>query len=114
MGRHHQINPAEDFVERILNKFKNDGRIKGFLRNHQSDRLDAEGIDFLIFMKNGWALPLQVKSGNARDHREEKLREHLHKHPLVLYLICVPTYLLESNLERAEKITEKELENILF
>jgi hypothetical protein len=94
--RHHDNhgnyrNPAEDIVERVLGKLRTEDRISGFIRNRPNDRLDIEGIDFLIFLKNGLALPLQVKT-LSREGNDRKADWHRQKHPLVKFLIFVPIY----------------------
>lgn len=104
---------SEDIVQRVLEKLEKEKLIAGFLRNRPSDRLDSEGIDFLIFLNNGKALPLQVKTFNRKYSKEDKMREHLRKHPLVRNLICVPTYLAQSDEERMLREVEKELRKIL-
>jgi len=107
-------NPAEDVVETILERLKAQGNIIGFLRNRASDRLDEEGIDFLIFLLSGFALPLQVKTCNSNDKREydNKLQEHKRKHPLVRFLICVRTNLLANESERLYAIVERDIKNM--
>ncbi|MDO8430095.1 MAG: hypothetical protein Q7S73_01895 [bacterium] len=108
-------NPAEDVVGKVLNKLKEEGLIAGFLQNRQSDRLDEEGIDFLIFLPSGFALPLQVKTCNSNDKRQYdgKLQEHKRKHPLVKFLICVRTNLLANESERLYSIVEKDLRSTM-
>ncbi len=108
-----QPNLAEDVIEEVLRKLKRESVIAGFLRNRSSDRLDSEGIDFLIFLLSGFALPLQVKTANGRYPKEEKLREHLRKHPCVKFLICVQTNLFHSERDRLYKIVEQELKSML-
>lgn len=108
-------NPAEDAVETVLQRLKEKGEILGFLRNRSSDRLDEEGIDFLIFLPRGFAMPLQVKTCNSNDKREYdyKLREHKRKHPLVEFLICVRTNLLTNESERLYAIVERDLKSMM-
>ena len=110
-----QENPAEDTVKTVLERLKESGSIIGFLRNRSSDRLDEEGIDFLIFLPNGFALPLQVKTCNNNDKREYnyKLQEHKRKHPLVKFLICVRTNLLVNEPELLYTCIERDLKSML-
>lgn len=108
-------NPAEDAVETALQRLQEKGEILGFLKNRSSDRLDEEGIDFLIFLPSGFAIPLQVKTCNSNDKREYdyKLKEHARKHPLVKFLICVRTNLLINEPERLYAIVERDLKSIM-
>ncbi|GEM_PF-1472546 len=106
-------NAAEDTVEEVLKKLKSESVISGFLRNRPSDRLDSEGIDFLIFLPSGFALPLQVKTSNGRYSKEEKMEEHLRKHPCVKFLICVQTNLIPSERERLYAMVERDLKSML-
>lgn len=112
MARHG--NPAEDAVETVLKRFQKKGEILGYLKNRSSDRLDEEGIDFLIFLPSGFAMPLQVKTCNSNDKREYdyKLKEHTRKHPLVKFLICVRTNLLANEPEQLYAIVEKDLKSM--
>ncbi len=106
-----QANPAEEVVEKILNKLKDLRLIPGFLRNHPSDRLDSEGIDFLIFLNNHMALPLQVKTSSGNLTLKEK--EHLRKHPLVKKVIFVEVSLLSSHPDRLDREVERDLRKML-
>ena len=114
-----QENPAEEVVERVLTKMKDEDRIRGYLRNRTSDRLDSEGIDFLIILNTNLALPLQVKTCNkqnggkgSKDY-DRKLKEHLRKHPLVKFFICIQTNMLNSNPDRLYQIVERDLVNLI-
>ncbi len=82
-------NAAEEIVEEVLNQKQKRGCISGFLRNQSNDQLDVAGIDFLIFLHNGLALPLQVKTHSNKDNMEVKLQEHRRKHPCVKYVLVV-------------------------
>ena len=82
-------NTAEEIVEQVLRWLQREERIAGYLRNNPSDRMDSEGIDFLIFLRNGLALPLQVKTSSGERNDKEKAREHFRKHPKVRHIIMV-------------------------
>lgn len=101
--RHHRnTNPAEDIVDRVLKKLQDEGQIPGFIRNNPNDRLDKEGIDFLIFLRDGLALPLQVKTSSHK-RNGKKAHWHFYKHPLVKFLIFVPVH--EADVD--EKVEQK-------
>lgn len=99
-----QRNVAEDITESVLSWLKRHGRVSGYLRNNQGDRLDSEGIDFLIFLKNGLAIPLQVKTSSNRRNNEEKINEHFRKHPQVKNIIMVDIH-TEDRRAEYRKIT---------
>ena len=82
-------NPAEEAVEIVLKKLKELRLIKHYLRNKQNDRLDQEGIDFLIIQNDGRSLPLQVKTWSGNRFDGKKFREHIRKHPHVTSIIFV-------------------------
>ncbi|MDE2001023.1 MAG: hypothetical protein KGI60_00465 [Patescibacteria group bacterium] len=82
-----QANPWEDLAEEALVELVAEGALKGFLRNRQSDWLDCEGIDFLLFLNNGSSLTIQVKS--AHGNLKHKIKEHLRKHPFVRSILFV-------------------------
>lgn len=66
-------------------------KIVGFLKNKSNDRLDVEGIDFLIFLSNGLAFPSQIK-GLKNKSEQALLQEHLRKHPLIKFLFGIQVY----------------------
>lgn len=108
-----QKNPGEDSVELVLNELVEKKipidkvSVVHFLRNRPSDRLDTEGIDFLIFLSCGLTLPLQVKTANGR--LDSKSKEHKRKHPFVNFIIFVRTDLLPSNPEEVYKEIRRDL-----
>ncbi len=102
-----QANPAEDIVEEVLKRMAGGKSIAGFLKNIHGDRLDHEGIDFLIILNNGLAVPLQVKTYSGKERNEKKYREHLHKHPLVLFFLTVNVH--TGNPEAVYRYIEREL-----
>lgn len=102
-----QANPAEDIVETVLSRARRKGIISGFLKNAHGDRLDHEGIDFLIILNNGLAVPLQVKTYSDKERNEKKYREHVVKHPLVHFFITVNVH--SGNPEAVYKYVEREL-----
>lgn len=106
-------NLSENTVEKVLESMKERRLITHFLINKQNDALDVAGIDFLIFTNDGWALPLQVKTCSGKATREDKMQEHLRKHPFVKHLICIRAHLLESNPDQLYKEVERELKDIL-
>lgn len=82
-------NAAEEIVQTCLLRMKHAGQINYFIRNNRNDRLDCEGIDFLIFLINGLALPLQVKTFVGERKNEEKRRTHERIHPAVEHIIFI-------------------------
>ncbi len=82
-----QANPWEDLVEEALIELKKENIILGYLRNLANDRLDCEGIDFLLFLNNQYSLAVQVKS--ARGNLDLKTKGHIRKHPLVRAILFV-------------------------
>ena len=114
------LNLSEDAVEKVLQELVKLGIIKGYLRNYSNDRLDKEGIDFLIFTNSGLALPLQVKTAGRhlsglrrRKAFPDTYNNHLRKHPLVLFLVMVPLYLREVNPERMHNATRSYILHLL-
>ncbi|MDP3999244.1 MAG: hypothetical protein Q8P76_01450 [bacterium] len=87
-GKEATGNIAENMVEEVLLRRKHQGDIAGYIRNIQNDLLDKEGIDFLIFFNNGFALPLQVKIYNKK-YWWKKLKRHRRNHPMVRYVLAV-------------------------
>lgn len=90
-------NLAEIIVRKVLDKLQSQGVIRGFLWNRHNDRLDEEGIDFLIFLNNDTALPLQVTTWSKfRERNSEKYFHHFKIHKLVRHIIFVKTHFYPS------------------
>lgn len=87
-GKEDTGNVAENMVEEVLLRRKHRGDIAGYIRNVQNDLLDKEGMDFLIFLNNGLALPLQVKIFNKK-YWWKKLQKHRRNHPMVKFVLAV-------------------------
>lgn len=68
---------SEQFVDKALKELQEQGRILTYMRANRHKQLDTDGIDFLIFFRNGWSIPLQVKS------RTSQIDDHFAKHPQV-------------------------------
>lgn len=74
---------AEWVIRYILNKWKKDKRILDF---DQSASLDARGKDFLVTLRGGLEVPVQIKSSRS------DIRSH-HKHyPNVKFLFVVSEF----------------------
>lgn len=93
-------NVAEEIVRQVLVRMQAAGSILGFLINNKDDRLDKEGIDFLIFLQNGLAVPLQVKTYSRKKYHSSDLAEHLRKHPMVLFFLTVDIHKIRSSVFR--------------
>ena len=75
---------AEDVVEDALKQLlQEEPRVAGYLRARSADRLDNEGIDFLIFLKGGFALPIQVRSTYRHVTKFHK------KHPSIRFILFI-------------------------
>ena len=95
---------AEGAVRQDLVIMEKEKTIAGFYQNKQHGEVDGLGIDFLVYLKNGFILPMQVKvscgdNGNRR-------HKHLKKHPNISFMIFV-------DLELHKKHPEKELDRIV-
>ena len=87
--------PTEDAVEEATKELiKEDPHFIGYQRAKKNDALDANGIDILIYLQGGMALPLQVKSSYS------KLRKFQRNHPLIRFVLFVRKISLDKNSER--------------
>ena len=98
------VNVAENIVEIVLGKMREEKIIPYFIRNRKNDKMDQEGIDFLVFLDNGSAIPIQVKTEPKGDNFNKKYKEHLRKHPFVKFMIAVPIHLLHKEPDRLNAI----------
>ncbi len=70
-------------VEAAKELVNEDKRIPGYIKSEFSDRLDHEGIDIMLFVIGGLALPIQIRSSHRRAHSFKT------KHPLIKYVLFI-------------------------
>jgi hypothetical protein len=95
---------AEEAVAQVLAIMIKNGLMAGFYQNKRHGEVDELGIDFLVYLKNGFILPIQVKA--ASKDNENRCAKHLKKHPHVPFVIFV-------NLELYKVRPEKVLDSIM-
>lgn len=71
---------TQEAVEELI---KEDPKFIGYLKAKSSDRLDAEGIDIMIFVRGGFALPIQVKTTKRKINRFKAI------HPMVRFVLFI-------------------------
>ena len=98
---------AEDVVGQVLAMMEKEGLVVGSYRNKQHGEVDELGMDFLVYLRNGLILPVQVKA--ASKDNENRRCKHLKKHPHVPFLIFVD---LELYKVRPEKVMNSILEEL--
>lgn len=103
-------NIAEDMVETVLGRMCRDKVLAGFLKNVQGDRLDREGIDFLIILNNGLAFPLQVKTSVSKEKNEQKRQEHVTKHPFIQFYLTIN---IHYNRESVYRYVKREIRKMI-
>jgi len=104
-----------------------------FINSKPSSELDGDGVDFLLYLKSGMAIPLQVKAahktigivlplpfnpenlpqrlkGQISEKIQKKLMEHAKKHPQVKAILFVES---PRNLDGHSKEKERALRDIL-
>lgn len=79
---------AEEAVRELI---KEDPRFIGCLRAKNSDRLDSEGIDIMVFVRGGFALPLQIRT------TRKKINRFAIVHPLVRFVLVIKKQLRRKN-----------------
>jgi len=89
---------AEGVVRQALTIMEKEKMITGFYQNKQHGEVDGLGIDFLVYLKNGFILPIQVKA-SCGDNGNRR-RKHLQKHPNILFMVFVDLELLKKHPER--------------
>lgn len=106
-----QENLAEEITQTVLGKLQKEKLIAKFIRSQRNEDLDIGGIDFLIILNSGYAIPLQVKTDNK--NIEKKLDEHKNKHSEIKFVLCVPTHRFRRDPEKIYKVVEAELRQYL-
>ncbi len=97
-------NRAEEAVKRALGIMQKEGDILGFYQNKKNRELDELGIDFLVYLKGGFILPIQVKA-SSKDNENRRVK-HLKKHPKILFMVFV-------DIDFYKKCPEKSLDSIV-
>ena len=98
---------AEKAVKQALGIMEKEKTIVGSYQNKQHGEVDELGIDFLVYLKNGLILPIQVKT--ASKDNENRHAKHMKKHPHVKFLIFVNVELYKV---RPEKVLDCIMEEI--
>lgn len=80
-------NVAELILAEVLQEMIKDGKISGFIQSKKNDRLDMEGIDFLLFLNDNLTLPVQVKTHSRNQKR--CVEKHFQRHPLIKFILFV-------------------------
>ena len=106
-----QENLAEEIVQTVLGKLQKEKLIAKSIRSKRNEDLDIGGIDFLIILNSGYAIPLQVKTDNR--HIEKKLAEHQDKHSEIKFVLCVPTHRFRRDPGKIYKVIEAKLRQYL-
>lgn len=102
---------AEAAVKQALCIMEKERTIVGSYQNKQHGEVDELGIDFLVYLKNGFILPIQVKAG-SKDN-ENRRTKHIKKHPNVKFLIFVNIELYRVRPEKVLDCITKEIEGFL-
>ncbi|MDO8443269.1 MAG: hypothetical protein Q7S81_03395 [bacterium] len=90
---------AENAVRQALIIMEKEKIVAGFYQNKQHGEIDGLGIDFLVYLKGGLILPLQVKV-SCKDN-ENRRQKHMKKHPNIPFMIFVDMELLKKCPEKA-------------
>ena len=89
---------AEGTVKQALAIMEKEKAIAGFYQNKQHGEVDQLGIDFLVYLKGGFILPIQVKASSGDNgNRRQK---HLKKHPNIPFMVFVDLELLKKHPEK--------------
>ncbi|MHB9019423.1 MAG: hypothetical protein ACYC3G_00900 [Minisyncoccota bacterium] len=102
---------AELAVKQALSIMEKEKTIVGSYQNKQHGEVDELGIDFLVYLKNGFILPIQVKAG-SKDN-ENRRAKHMKKHPHVPFMVFVNLELLKVRPEKVLDGIVKEIEGFL-
>lgn len=96
---------AEQVAETALKSLKETNVIREFHHSKKNGELDADGVDFLIFLNNGLCIPFQVKGARF------KANQHLRKHPHIRFILIVkrnkPEIIAKKLKRLVTKISEK-------
>lgn len=104
-------NVAELILREVLLEMIKDGKISGFIQSKKNDRLDIEGADFFLFLKNDLILPIQVKTHSR--NRKRCLEKHFRLHPFMKFVIFVKIGFYNRRPETASHYLKEEIEDFI-
>jgi len=102
---------AEGAVKEALDLMVKEKTIAGFHQNKKCGEVDELGIDFIVYLKCGLIMPIQVKA--ASKDNENRRQKHLKKHPFVPFMIFVNLELYKVRPEKVLDCIVKEIEGFL-
>ena len=98
---------AEEAVRQALSIMEKEGVIAGYYKNKKCGEVDELGIDFLVYLRNGFILPIQVKAA-SKDNENRRVK-HIKKHPRILFMIFVNLELFKVRPEKVLDCITKEI-----
>ena len=104
-------NVAEAILKEVLLEMIKDGKISGFIQSKKNDRLDVEGIDFIVFLKNDLALPIQVKTHSR--NRKRCIERHFRQHSLIKFILFIKIGFYNRRPETASHYLKEEIEGFI-
>jgi len=102
---------AEYAVKQSLAIMEKEKTIVGFYQNKQHGEIDGLGMDFVVYLKGGLILPIQVKV-SCKDNKNRRTK-HLKKHPNIPFMIFVDLELYKKHPEKALSCIMEEIEGFL-
>lgn len=102
---------AEDAVRMVLINLERGCEIGGFYQNKPNGEIDMLGIDFLVYLKNGFILPIQVKA--SLQNTKASIAMHLKRHPHVPFMIFVNLELYKVHPEKVQDRIAEEIRGFL-
>ncbi len=104
-------NVAEMILKEVLLEMQKDDLISGFIQSRKNDRLDMEGIDFLLFLKNDLSLAVQVKT-HSRNHKR-CIDKHFRRHPLIKFVLFIKIGFYNRRPETASRYIKEEIKSFI-
>ncbi len=91
----------------MLSDLRKEKIIASFIRCKPNDVLDSSGIDFLIILNDGYAIPLQCKTYSHKN--DERIADHMRKHRDIKFIMCVVTHTFERDKQKVYLLARKGL-----
>jgi len=110
-GLRKRDNVAEMILKEVLLEMQKEERISGYIQSRKNDRLDVEGIDFIIFLKNDLALPIQVKTHSR--NKKRCLEKHFRLHSLIKFVLFIKIGFYNRRPETASHYLKGEIEGFM-
>ena len=92
----------------VLNLYKEKNLITEWRKARDNGELDSDGVDFIIYLQSGLAIPFQLKytGKNVQRRRNRLVKHHLALHPHIKFIFVMTKKDLVHSKENTQKLLD--------